>query len=187
MITRRRTIGAHAFFFPEGAIITPEDSGPPVVPAVLAGRGNKPIDGHASWVDLGIGDWTLEATGTFETLMAPQPGMRVAYDEIQTSGGITLTGTLKEMSNLMMGLVLGAAAVAASPAAGGAYVPLAGKQKVNGWLKLDQYDQDNVLVNEIRVYVSLRPTGALPNSDAPVDIPATAILLYSAGNTGDLA
>lgn len=182
MTTKRLVLGAQAFFFAAGVnLTTGDDSGSP------AGRALKPEAADAAWFHLGTSDWTFTNTGTTEDHMAPSPGARVLYEQVTLTKGLKLTGALKQLSNLTWRLLLSTATMPNSPTAGGNFVPLAGEPKVEGWLKLQLYDVNNVLVNTLDLYVSMKIPGDVAAGAQPVDATVEANLLFSTLNSGTLA
>ncbi|MBI5692582.1 MAG: hypothetical protein HZC55_21075 [Verrucomicrobia bacterium] len=176
----RTVIGAHAFFFRDGAAFT--------VPAAgTCGRAAKPGAADPAWLDLGVSDWTLTPQNKTSDFMAPAPGARVLYDKITTAKGLKLKGKIMELQNLTWQLLLGTLALPASPAAGGQYNPLEGDPVVRGWLQLQQYNQANTLINTTDYFVALTLPGDVEFGENPVDVNVEADLLFSTLNTGTLA
>jgi hypothetical protein len=171
MLTARTVIGAHAYFFPAGIAYSLPD------PGGTAGRSAKPGSDDPLWIDCGVADWTLQNTGTTVDFMAPAPGCRELYDK----------GKLMEMQNLVWQVLLSTAALPASPAAGGQYNPGEGDPVVRGWLQLQQFNQANVLINTMDVYVALTIPGDVQFGENPVDVDVEADKLQSIYNTGSLS
>ena len=180
MIQSRKVIGAHALFFLSGAAFTLPAPG-------TASRTAKPAATDTGWFDFGVSDWDIGNTGKTVDLMAPAPGARQLYDKITTSKGIQLKGNVMEMSNLVWQLLLSSGALPASPTAGGLYNPLAGEPVIRGWLKLQQYDQGDVLLNTMDVFVAMTLPGDVKFAEAPVDFAVVCDSLYSTLNVGTLA
>jgi hypothetical protein len=180
MNTSRKVIGAHIRAIRDGAAITSPSAG-------TASRILAPDGDETTWVNLGVADIGIQNIGTTEMLMAPSPGARQPYDEITTSKGLKYTARLKELSNLVMQLLLSTATLPTSPTAGGAYVPLAGQPTVKAWIEVKQYDQADTLINTMYAYVSMKFLGELPFGDTPVDVDVEMTMLYSTENSGLLA
>lgn len=179
MITERLVIGAQAFFFPAGSAFT--------VPAAgTAGRSAKPGAADTGWIDLGKSDYKFKNTGTTVDFFAPAPGCRVLWDKITTKKGLTITGKMMEMQNLEWQLLLSAATLPTSPTAGGQFNPLEGDPVIRGWLQLQQYDQHNVLVNTMDVFVAATIPGDVDFGENPVDVDVQYDVLFSTLNTGNL-
>lgn len=172
MTKRSLVIGAHAHFYPE-AVGT-------------STRLIKPAADGAGWVDLGIGDWGVENTSTTEDIMAPAPGARQLYDEVTTSVGVSYDSALKELSNICFALIFGDSSLPTS-GVGGQYNPGASGPAIKGWLKIEQYGQDNVLLNTVDSWVSLKITGKVTGDEKVVNVPVLARQMFSTLNTGTLA
>lgn len=179
MNTARTVIGAHGFFFPNGVAYTLPSAG-------TASRTAKPGATDTGWIDVGQADWSLQNTGKTEDFMAPSPGARQLYDKVVVSKGLKLKGKLMELSNLVYQVLLSTAALPTSPTAGGQYNPLEGDPIVRGWLKLQQYNQANVLINTLDVFVAMTIPGDIAFGDKPVDVDVEADVLFSTLNTGTL-
>lgn len=176
----RKVIGAHAFFFRDATAFT--------IPAAgTAGRSAKPGPTDPAWLDLGEGDWTPSPNSKTVDFMAPAPGARVLKDKITTARGLKYKGKLFEIQNLTWQMIMGALDLAASPAAGGQYNPLEGEHNIKGWLKLQQYGQDNATINTVDVYVAMQISGDVAMGENPVDVDVEADVLFSTLNTGTLA
>lgn len=180
MTTKRLVIGAQAFFFREGLAFTVPANG-------TAARTAKPGAADTGWLNCGVSDWTFQNTSKTEEFFAPAPGCRVLWDKITTAKGLKLKGKLMELQNLSYQMLLSTTALPASPAAGGQYNPLEGDPVVRGWLQLQQYNQDNVLVNTLDVFVAMTIPGDVAFGDKPVDVDVEADVLFSTLNTGSLA
>lgn len=180
MITSRTVIGAHAYFFPNATAYT--------IPAAgTASRIAKPGSADPKWIDLGVSDWTFQNTGTTADFFAPAPGVRVLWDKIVTKKGLKLKGKLMEMQNLVWQLLLSAAALPSSPDAGGQFNPLEGDPVIRGWLQLQQFNQANVLINTMDVFVAITLPGDVQFGENPVDVDVEADVLFSTLNTGSLS
>ncbi len=129
----------------------------------------------------------MQNTGKVSDFMAPSPGARQLYDKVVVSKGLKLKGTLMELSNLVWQVLLSSGTLPTSPTAGGAFNPLAGDPLVRGWLKLQQYDQANTLINTMDLFVVLTIPGDVKFGDKEVDVAVEADALYSTLNTGTLA
>ncbi|MBX3736742.1 MAG: hypothetical protein KF715_08640 [Candidatus Didemnitutus sp.] len=180
MNLQRKVIGAHAYFFLDGAAYTVPDNG-------TADRTHKPGAADPKWIDLGEGDHAIAPNSKEEEFMAPSPGMRVLKDIITTARGLKIKSKLMEMQNLSYQMLLGTAELPTSPTAGGQYNPLEGNHRVKGWLKLQQYGEDNQILNTLDVYVSGKISGDVGFGDKPVDVDIEWDVLFSTLNTGTLA
>lgn len=179
MNKKRSVIGSHAFLFLDGSAFTLPNPGGTV------GRAAKPGATDPAWIDAGVSKWKIGNTGKTEEFFAPVPGSYQLYDEIVVSKGITLKGTLMEMTNLIWQMLLSTATLPAT-GAGGQFNPNEGSPVVKAWVKLQNYDQDNALINTMDVYVSMKIPGDVEFGDKPVDVDVEAKVLWSPYNTGTL-
>lgn len=180
MNTKRIVIGSQSKFIPEGTEYTVEA----VEKAVSAT--NKPSIEIEGWLDLGPIKWTLSPSHKTEDYMTPEPGAYVMSDEIVLSKGLTLKGKLEKQSNFAVQLQEACQALPAAPTAGGVHNPLAGSPVVKGWLHIQRYDQNNVLVGTWQYWVSLRASGDTNHDDKAAETPIEAKVLFSTLNVGDL-
>jgi hypothetical protein len=180
MILQRKVIGAHAFAFLDGVAFTLPSAG-------TASRTAKPGATDTGWIDLGEGDHSIEPNSKESEFMAPAPGMRVLKDVITTSRGLKIKSKLMEMQNLTYRMLLGTLTLPVSPTAGGQYNPLEGNHRLKAWLKLQQYGEDNVLLNVLDVYCSGKISGAIAFGDSAVDVDIEWDVLFSTLNTGTLS
>jgi hypothetical protein len=175
----RTVIGAHGFFYPEGAAFTVPGAG-------TTARTAKPGAADPAWFDIGVSDWGFAPNNKIEDFMAPAPGARVLWDRITTAKGLKLKGKWMEMSNLVYQMLLATLTLPNSNTAGGQYNPLEGDPVVRGWLQLQQYNQANVLINTLDVYVAMEIPGDIAFDDKAVDVQVEANVLFSTLNTGTL-
>ena len=183
MYQKRTVVGSQSTFFPNGVAFA--------VPAAgTASSSSKPGVTDAGWIALGPIKWSKEPATKTETYMAPAPGAYVAQDETVLSRGLTLKGKIEQQSNLAYQLALSTAQLPASGAAGtagGVYNPLAGSPVVQGWLHVQEYDQNNVLINVVDYWVALKSSGATNNDDKAAETPIEAVVLFSTLNVGTLS
>jgi hypothetical protein len=180
MNQKRTVVGSQSTFFPEGSAFTVPGAG-------TASISSKPGATDPAWLALGGIKWSKEPTTKTETYMAPAPGAYVAQDEVVLSRGLTLKGKLELQSNFAYQLATATAALPVSPTAGGVYNELAGSPVVRGWLHIQEYDQNNVLINTVDRWVALKASGATNNDDKAAETPVEAVLLFSTLNVGTLA
>lgn len=178
MITKREVFGTHAFFAREGAAFTVPANG--TVSATA-----KPGPTDTSWNSLGTADWKIKRERKRVDFMKPAPGKRVLGDVITVSDGMTLTGKCYEMQNFSWEMLLGTLELPASPAAGGQYNPLEGVD-IKGWLKIQQYNRANTLINTMDVWIDIAVDGDVDFGENPTDMDVTCKVLWSALNTGTL-
>lgn len=176
----RKVIGAHAFFARDGvAFLLP-------APGTIS-RTSKPGATDTKWIDLGEGDWNISPNSKEVEFMAPAPGARVLKDIITTGRGLKLKGKLMELQNLSFQMMFGTLDLPNSPTAGGQYNPLEGEHRIKGWLKLQQYGQDNAIINVLDVYVSMKISTDVQMGENAVDVEIEADVLFSIYNTGTLS
>lgn len=185
MNVKRIVVGSQSIFFPEGAAFTVPSAG-------TAGVAAKPDVTDPAWVSAGAIKWKKKPTGKTETYMEAAPGAYVATDEINLSRGVTYVGSLEKQSNLAYQLALQARTNAGanlpnSPTAGGQYNPLAGGPAIKGWLHVQEYDQNNVLVNTVDLWVSIKAANDTNNDDKAAETPIEATVLWSSLNSGTLS
>ncbi|PTX95767.1 hypothetical protein [Opitutus sp. ER46] len=180
MIKARTVIGAHGFFFPDGTAFT--------IPAAgTCGRQAKPGAADPKWFDLGISDYGFKPNNKVEEVKAAAPGARVLWDLITVEKGLTITAKIMELSNLVYQMLLGTNTLPDSPTAGGQYNPLEGDPVVRGWLQVQQYNQANVLINTLDVFVAMQIPGDVKFDDKLVDVDVEMKVLFSTLNTGTLS
>lgn len=174
----RTLIGAHAFIFPAGLAFT--------VPAAgTSSRTAKPGSADPDWYDCGVSDWGISPNNKIEDFYAPAPGRRVLWDRLATSVGAKLKGKLMEMSNVTYQLLLATAALPLT-GAGGDYTPLSGDPVLRTWLQLQQFNQANLLINTLDLFVAIELPGDVPFDDKYVDVQVEANVLFSTLNKGTL-
>ena len=176
----RLVVGTHAFFAREGVAFTVPSAG-------TASRTAKPGSADASWLDLGVSDWTAAPQNKTADFMAPAPGARVLSDKITTAKGLKLKGKMMELTNVMWKLMLATGSATLNDSGNGAqYNPLEGDPVIRGWLQLQQYDQFNTLLNTMDGYVALTVPGDVEFGEIPGDWAGYADGLFSNLNTGTL-
>ena len=180
MITKRIVIGSLSQLFLEGTAFTVPTSG-------TASGTAKPGITDTAWISAGPIKWAKSASSKTEEYMSPQPGAYVVEDEIVLSKGLKLKGKIEKQSNLAYQLALATAAMPVSPTAGGVYNPLAGSPVVRAWLHIQEYDQNNSLVNTVDYWVAIKASGDTNNDDKAAETPIEATVLYSTLNVGTLS
>jgi hypothetical protein len=176
MITAPRIIGNHVHYFRDGDPFTVPANG-------LAGRNAKPAAADPAWIDFGlINNLEVDHERTEVEIYAPTPGQLRLYDVLETKRKLTIKFECDELSALAFELAFGTAALTALTAN---YNPLAGAVK-KGWIKVQQYDQYDALVNTVDAYVHIKSTGGLKFDDNNVKAQIEALVLHSALNEGTL-
>ncbi|MDB6017667.1 MAG: hypothetical protein JWR19_2156 [Pedosphaera sp.] len=170
-------IGSHLYFVREGDVFTVPGAG-------VAGRNAKPGATDTSWIDLGIiKDCGVTPTREEREIFAPTPGQIRLYDVIETKRKLEYKIALQEMSPLVWELLFGTLPLTLASTQ---YNPLSGPTK-KGWLKLQQYKQDDTLFNTVDSYCQLIVDGEVKFDDNVIAVNLTARQLHSTLNTGALA
>ena len=175
MQTGYKTLAGIAYFFRDGADYT--------VPAAgVAGRALKPGPTDPAWLNLGHVDISTKPTFEKEEIVRNVPGRRMLYDVLHTRTGLTHTVNFHELQNLLFELLFQTGPLDDA----GQYNPGEGSA-VKGWLKVQEYDQDDNLINTHDVFVYLNPPTDLKRDDKHTQCEVAADMLYSTLNTGTLA
>lgn len=177
---RRIVVGSQSKLFIEGVAFTVPSSG---VASAIA----KPGVADTGWFSAGPLKWTKSNTAKTEDFMSAQPGAYVVEDEIVLSRGLKLKTKIEKQSNLAYQLTLSTAQLAAPAVAAGTYNPLAGSPVVRAWLHVDEYDQNNVLLNAVDYWVAIKASGDTNNDDKAAETPIEATVLFSTLNAGTLS
>jgi hypothetical protein len=183
MLLKRIVVGSQSKFYREGATFTL------TAPGGTVSRTAKPDITDPAWLDIGPIKWSKDPSHKTEEYMVAAPGRYQAEDEIVLSVGLKLKGKLEKQSNFAVELALAAkatAAIPASPTAGGQYNPLAGSPVINGWLHVQEYNQDNTLLNTVDYFVALKVSGGTNADDKAAETPIEATVLFSTLNSGTL-
>ena len=175
---RDQIIGNQLFFVREGV----------TVDSVTVSAAVKPdTDPTTNWITIGTAE-KVQVKQEVERLrlMSPQPGAYGLKKTLTRSKGLTLTCTIQELSELFYEMLFLAQGGAAGAGLTADYVPLSGDGIVRGWLKVQQYDQDNVLRNVVDLWVELT-TDDITFDDNLAKWPLKAAVLKNALNTGTLS
>jgi hypothetical protein len=171
-----KVVGNHVFFFPEGVSYTIPGAG-------TCARESKPGSGDAGWVNCGIIDTAkIKKNSEVVEQFAPLPGARRLYDKVDTKRGLRITFTTKDVTPLAVEHLLGTLNLGSASTQ---YNPLEGVTK-RGWLKIQQYDQSDTLINTVDVYVYLTIERDTEFGEKEVEIEYSADVLHSTLNTGTL-
>lgn len=177
MNTRPIVVGNHAFLFPESAPFTSPAAG-------ICGRRAKPDALDPAWIDPGILDkLKIGKSSDKRDIFAPTPGQRRLYDVIEVNRDLKFTLSLKEASPLMFEHLLGTDPLTMASTQ---YNPLAGVTK-RAWLKVQQYDQDEALINTLDVFCFVEVDGDIEFGEEVVGYDLICRVLHSPLNTGHLA
>jgi hypothetical protein len=177
MTTKPRALGNHAFFFRDETAFSLPAPG-------TSGRESKPDGADTGWIDFGIvSSMTVTNEGTKEEVFAPSPGPLRRWDVIEHKKQIDLGFTVDEMSPFMAELLFGTAPLTGASTQ---YNPGEGGAK-KGWLRVKQYDSNDVLVNTLEIYVHLAIDGQVEFGESYAKFSVKAMGLTSSLNTGALA
>ena len=169
MNTAAVILGNHGFFNPESGTAT---------------RALKPAANDASWVDLGIlSEVTVQHEREERDIFAPGPGVLRLYDVLETKRQRSINLTAQEMSPKAFELIWGTLALTGASTQ---YNPLEGSTK-RGWLKLQQYGQNDAIFNTVDVWVQMKVSGEVSFGENIVAVTFEARVLHSTLNTGTLA
>lgn len=139
-------IGSHAFFIPEGTVID----------GVTVARDAKPdASPETNWTDFKIGSverLQVQNTGTAVDRWAPNPGVYQIRKRLMTQRQITYTLGLQEWDELTLVRLL----FGGGEPSGGVFVPGSQQNDVEGWLKIQSYDQNNDIILTIDTWTAIR-------------------------------
>lgn len=176
MNTAPIVVGNHAFIYPEGKAFTSPEAG-------TCGRQAKPDASDSGWIDPGIVEGLkVQKSSEKREIFAPTPGQKRLYDIIEVKRDLKFTLSLSEASPLMFEHIFGTLPLDAQSAQ---YNPLEGATK-KGWLKVQQYDHTDALVNTVDVFCHMEIDGEVDFSDETVSYDLTCRVLHSVLNTGTL-
>ena len=174
-------VGSHAYFWQDGQ------------PFTMPAPGTTGRESHADATDPGWGDRYLGILGTSHIqsargegveVWAPSPGRLRLYDVIASKSDIMLTFTLQQLIALGFQLMFGTASLDKTSTQ---WNPTEGPGRVNGWLKFQAYNQNNVLITVADLYSSVSvPEDVTFDPAALTEVTIEARLLTSSLNTGSL-
>lgn len=177
MTTDRIILGSHAFFFRDGSAYTVPGAG-------TASRTAKPGAADPAWIDLGIiSEVSIQHQREEREIFAPTPGVLRLYDVKETKRQLLINLTTQDMSPLAFELMWGTLALTNASTQ---FNPLEGSTK-KGWLKLQQYGDNDALFVTVDVFVQLKISGEVTIGDNIVSAEYEARVLHSTLNTGTLA
>jgi len=176
LTTGARIIGNHVWFFREGDSYT--------VPAPgTCGRESKPGADDTGWIDVGlVSDLKVQPQREVHERWIPSPGQKRLYEVLESKKRIKVTFTVDDLSPFAIENLFGTLALNEQSEQ---YNPLEGSVK-NGWLKIQQYDHNDQLVNVVDLWVHLTINAETDFGDAPVSFTFEADVLHSSLNTGSL-
>lgn len=171
-----RVLSTHLSFFREGVAYTSPSSG-------TCAREAKPGASDTGWISLGnVPEFGATHDKSEIEIMKAVPGRRVRYDMIHTDQKLDLSFTIEEVRAEMVELLFGSLALTSASTQ---YNPLEGTEK-RGWLKVQQYDQSNTLINTVDLWVILSIDGEVTANNQLATFPVSAKVLHSTLNTGTL-
>lgn len=153
------------------------------IDAVTVGREAKPdVSPEANWTDLGIvGSFSVEDNSTTEDILKGQPGVVSLYEVLKTSDMRTLTLEMVEMNALAVQALFNTGNITTT------FVPGSSGRHLQGWLKIQMYNQDNELVIAMDVWADVMATGLNAALGTRTGYTLSVRQLYSTLNTGNLS
>lgn len=170
-------LGSHAFFFREGDAFTLPSAG-------TAGRTAKPGATDTGWIDLGIiEEQNTERESEDITVFAPTPGRLRKYDIIEVKDAMKVTFTGAELGPVAIEILYKTLALTSASTQ---FNPLEGQTK-KGWLKIQQYDQNDAQRLVLDVFGRLKVTGGIKAGGGELaKVQYEFEVLHSTLNTGTL-
>jgi hypothetical protein len=184
MIQQVEILGAHAWFFRDGAAYTVPGAG-------NASRTAKPGATDAAWLDLGIVDIGLSPKSDEKEIWRPAPAVKELEDVIPYKRQLDVKIKKQELNNLDFELIFASLALPLS-GAGGQFNPLELQAaSVKGWLKIQYYGRQSARDGSAALltadlYVMLKYDGDFEPGEEPVEPQLVARVLRSPLNTGNL-
>ncbi len=172
-------LGAHAFLFREGDAYTLPN------PGGNAGREAKPGPTDPAWLDLGELDAEITTSWKEYELMGASPARKELVDVIIHSPDLQVKLKLKELSDVVMEALFGAADLAG----GGQFTPMSLATSKKAWINLQYFsnaDDDDPLVT-LDLFCQIKFDGSFAPGDDPVLPALIGRKLRSTLNTGELA
>ncbi len=183
MMTKARAIYNHVYFFRDGDAYT--------IPAAgIAARTAKPDASDPNWIDLGLNEsLEIEPKDSEQEVWGADDGdgQIVLQDVIETKRDRTFTMTCEQLPAIVFQKLFNAAAasITNNANAGQQYNPGAGS-RIRGWMKLEQYDQDDNLVNCADIFVHFKVNGNVKFADTFVKAALAMRMLASYLNIGEI-
>jgi len=171
-----RVVSNHVWFFRDGDAYTVPSSG-------TCGRESKPGAADTGWIKLAeVKQLGVTHEKEEHERFIPSPGKKVRYDVLESKRSINVSFTLDEVQAEGVEFLFGTLALTDSSTQ---YNPLEGTTK-RGWLKIQQYDQDDVLLNTVDLFAHLKVNGEAAFGDSPAEFAFEGKALHSTLNTGTL-
>jgi hypothetical protein len=151
LASKSRIVGNHVWFVRSGAAF--------VLPAPgVAGVAAKPDAADAAWLDFGALD-ELDVKVDRETrkIFAPLPGRRRLKEIIETKHELQLSFTGQELAPITYEVLFKTLELDPAGAAvpGAQYNPFGGPSTLRVWLKIEQYDDTDTLINTLDCWGAL--------------------------------
>lgn len=169
MISASRVVGNRIYIVQSGAAFTVPSAG-------TVSNSTKPGSADASWVDLGVvDDFSIKKNAKKIEVYGPRPGRRVRTKTLETNVSHDIEFTGKELGvtayqNLFRSASLTPASTVYNPTAGPTW---------EGFMKVEQYDQDDVLINTFDVWGML----SVDNVDFGADVVSPKYMFMVAFST----
>jgi hypothetical protein len=176
MDTKATILGSHAYFFRDGDAFTVPTGG-------TAGRNALPDDADPAWIDVGaIMEAGVEKKADEKEVWAPNPGKLALKDVLETKRDLTHKFTAQELSPFALEVIYGSEALNGTSTD---FTALEGETK-KGWLRIEQYDENDALTNTIYSYCHLKVAGEVKMGAELVSASFEARQLISPLNKGKL-
>lgn len=153
--------------------------------AQTCGRTNKPVADDAAWIDLGVINNARDQHEAGDSLdvFAPMPGALHLYDRKRTKGTWKIMFQTKELSALVIQALYRTLALTSSSTQ---FNPGEGTV-IQGWLKLQRYDETNTQRMLMDVWCELVLTSEVNfGGEQLAEADWEATVLFSTLNTGTL-
>lgn len=118
-------------------------------------------------------------------IYSPDPGQLTLQEKLAVKKTLKFQFTLGEVGPLFWQLVFGSLALTAGSAV--QYNPMEGIGAVRGWVKIQQYDQANVLYNTVDLWSYLEVSGQADFTDSEATVDVDGTVMRSTLNTGVFA
>jgi hypothetical protein len=153
------------------------------IDSVTVGREAKPdVSPESNWTDLGIcATFNVEDNGTTEDIMKGQPGVVSLYEVIKLTDGRTVTCDMVEFNALAVQALFNSGNITTT------FVPGSAGRHLQGWLKVQLYNQDNELVIAMDIWADVQLTSANIGLGVRSGYTLAFRQLYSTLNTGNLS
>jgi hypothetical protein len=180
MNTKSRIVGSHARFFHEGDAFTLPSAG-------TASATAKPDVADTGWADFdSINNLEINPTAEEKEVYTPNPGHLELEDVIRTKQKMTVKFDAVKLSPASFELAFRTSPLDWAAGAGDQdYIPDEGSQ-VYGWLKTEQYDQNDDLINVCDMWGIIKIAGPLKFDENIVNTPIEFVKLRSSLNAGTL-